>query len=169
MQSRKYVLYYLNYPYYLTGKETEMNVEQIARNFMTEMIYSPEKAKALITADAMESGGMLPQAMPLVEGLKSPSPLMTAFPDGKVEIDSIKVDGNQATVSVHLNGTQTGPFSFGVPGVPDLPPTGKKAGMKDRFVVTVQGDKVSNVLIDSPADGGLPALLAQLGYKMPGM
>jgi hypothetical protein len=33
----------------------------------------------------------------------------------------------------------------------------------------VQGDKVSRLEVDSPSDGGLPALLAQLGIKMPGM
>jgi len=40
---------------------------------------------------------------------------------------------------------------------------------KDVYIVTVQGDKVSHLQIDSPADGGLPAVLAQIGVKLPGM
>ena len=33
----------------------------------------------------------------------------------------------------------------------------------------VRGNKVSHKRVDSPADGGIPAMLAQLGVKMPAM
>lgn len=56
-----------------------------------------------------------------------------------------------------------------MPGMPSLPPTGKKVSVPDKFIVTVQGDKVSHLQVDSPADGGIPAMLGQLGVKMPGM
>jgi len=41
--------------------------------------------------------------------------------------------------------------------------------VKDAYIVTAQGDKVSHFQVDSPADGGIPAMLAQLGVKMPAM
>jgi hypothetical protein len=41
--------------------------------------------------------------------------------------------------------------------------------VKDTYIVTVQGDKVSHLQVESPTDGGIPAMLAQLGVKMPGM
>ena len=41
--------------------------------------------------------------------------------------------------------------------------------MKDTYVVTVQGDKVSHMKVNSPSDGGIPAAMAQIGVKMPGM
>jgi hypothetical protein len=50
-----------------------------------------------------------------------------------------------------------------------IPPTGKKVSVKDAYVVTVQGDKVSHFEVNSPADGGIPAALAQIGVKMSGM
>jgi hypothetical protein len=57
-----------------------------------------------------------------------------------------------------------------MPGMPtNMPPTGKKVSAKDVFVVTVEGDKVSHLHVDSPGGGGLPALLAQLGVNLPGM
>ncbi len=56
-----------------------------------------------------------------------------------------------------------------MPGMPSLPPTGKKVSAKDAFVVTVQGDQVSHMSVESPVDGGILAMLAQLGVKMPGM
>ena len=86
-----------------------------------------------------------------------------------MEIDPVTLNGgNQASV-IKFNGTQTGPFKFGMPGVPDVPPTGRKVSVKDSFVLTFQGDKVAMQRIQSPADGGLPGILAQLGVKMPAM
>ena len=50
-------------------------------------------------------------------------------------------------------------------------PPGKreKVSAKDAYVITVMGDKVSHFQVNSPADGGIPAMLAQLGVKMPAM
>ena len=80
------------------------------------------------------------------------------------------MNGNQATVNVELSGTNTGTLSLPLPGMPGMiPATGKKTSVPDTLIVTVEGDKVSHLQIDSPAGGGLPALLAQLGVKMPGM
>jgi hypothetical protein len=41
--------------------------------------------------------------------------------------------------------------------------------VKDTYIVTVQGDKISRLDVDSPSDGGIPAALGQIGVKVPGM
>ena len=56
-----------------------------------------------------------------------------------------------------------------MPGMPTIPPTGKKVWVKDTYVLTVHGEKVSSLRMDSPADGGMPGALAQMGVKLPGM
>jgi predicted ester cyclase len=91
------------------------------------------------------------------------------MPDLKFDIQQVTVNGNQATVKAQWGGTQTGPLSLPMPGMPTIPPTGKKVSVKDTYVITVQGDKVSHMHVESPADGGIPAALAQLGVKTPGM
>jgi hypothetical protein len=53
--------------------------------------------------------------------------------------------------------------------MPSIPPTGKQVSVKDTYIVTVQGDKVSRLEVDSPSDGGIPAALGQIGVKVPGM
>ena len=78
------------------------------------------------------------------------------------------MDGNKATVKAQWSGTNTGPLSL-MPGMPTIPPTGKKVSVKDAYIVTVQGDKISHMQVDLPADGGIPAAMAQLGVKMPSM
>jgi predicted ester cyclase len=97
--------------------------------------------------------------------------MRTAFPDLKFEVEQVTANGNQATVNVQLSGTNTGSLSMPLPGMEgmSIPPTGKKVAAKDTFLVTVQGDKVSHMAVDSPAGGGLPGLLAQMGVNMPGM
>jgi hypothetical protein len=53
--------------------------------------------------------------------------------------------------------------------MPTIPATGKKVTVKDSYIITVQGDKVSHFQVESPADGGIPAAIAQLGVKVPSM
>ena len=146
-----------------------MSVEQVARDLIANMT-DVEGTKARLTADAVASGGVLPQPMPALEAFKIVAGLKAAFPDLKFEVEQVTVNGNQATVNTQVSGTNTGPLSLPMPGMPsNMPPTGKKASAKDIFVVTVEGDKVSHLQVDSPAGGGLPALLAQLGVNVPGM
>ena len=145
-----------------------MSVEQVARDFVSSM-NNVEKMKSMVAPNAMASGGMLPQPVPLMESMQSMAGLAAAFPDFRFEVQQVTVNGDQATVKVHMSGTNTGAFDMHLPGLPVIPATGKKVSMQDAFVVTVQGDKVTSMRIDSPADGGLPAILAQMGVKMPGM
>ncbi|MGA2490321.1 MAG: ester cyclase [Anaerolineales bacterium] len=133
------------------------------------MMNDPKKMEGMLTADAMASGGVLPQSMPAMKASKMIGGLTTAFPDLKFEVQEVMVNGNQATVKANIRGTQTGTFSVPLPRMPTVPATGKKVSVKDAFVVTVQGDKVSHLRVDLPANGGIPAILAQIGVKMPGM
>ena len=145
-----------------------MSVEQVARDVVSNMT-NLEKLKTMLTADAMASGGVLPQPIPAMEALKVTGGLTTAFPDLKFDVQQVTVNGDQATVNVQWSGTNTGELSLPIPGMQPVPPTGKKVSVKDTYIITVQGDKVSHFTVKSPADGGIPAALAQMGVKMPGM
>ena len=125
------------------------------------------KIKSMVTADAMASGGVLPQPIPVLEAMKVMDSLTTAFPDLKFDIEQVTVKGDVATVKAKWSGTNSGPMSM--PGMPTVPATGKKVSVKDAYIVTVKGDKVSHMQVDSPADGGIPAAMAQIGVKMPAM
>ena len=145
-----------------------MSVEQVARDFVSHM-NNAETMNTMVTTDAMASGGVLPQPIPIAEAMKVMDGLMTAFPDLKFEVKQVTVNGNQATVNTMWSGRNSGPLSLPMPGMPAIPATGKTVLVKDTYIVTVEGDKVSHMQIDSPSDGGLPAALAQMGVKMPGM
>jgi predicted ester cyclase len=155
-------------PVGILRKEFPMSVEQVAHDFVTHM-NDPERLKELVAPDAMASGGVLPQALPVTQALGMVNALVTAMPDLSFDIEQTAVNGDQATVRVRWSGTQSGPLSLPLEGMPTLLPTGKKVSVKDAYVLTVQGDKVSHMRVESPADGGIPAALKQLGVEVPAM
>jgi predicted ester cyclase len=143
-----------------------MSIDQLARDFIANMT-DVAKIKAMTTADAMVSGGVLPQPMPMMETMQIMVGLATAFPDLKIDVQQVTVNGNQATVKVTWGGTNNGPWNM--PGMPAIPATGKKVSVKDAYVFTAQGDKISHMHVDSPSDGGIPAAMMQIGVKVPSM
>jgi len=145
-----------------------MNVEQIASDFITKM-NDVNAAESYLTPDAVAAGGVLPQPILAKEAIGMLSALNTAFPDLKFDVQNVTAKGNQATVQAIWSGTNKGPLNLPMPGMPSIPPTGKSVSVKDTYIVTVQGDKVSRLGVDSPSDGGIPAALAQIGVKVPGM
>jgi SnoaL-like polyketide cyclase len=145
-----------------------MSVEQIASDFITKL-NDVNAAESYLTPDAVSAGGVLPQPIPAKEAIGMLSALKTAFPDLKFDIQNVTVKGNQATVQAIWSGTNKGPLNLPMPGMPSIPSTGKGVSVKDTYIVTVQGDKVSRIEVDSPPDGGIPAALDQIGVKVPGM
>jgi predicted ester cyclase len=145
-----------------------MSVEQVARDFIAKMNVE-NVAKSYLTPDAMAAGGVLPQPMPASEAFKMMGALNTAFPDLKFDIQNVTVKGNQATVQAIWRGTNKGPLNLPIPGLQSIPPTGKQVSVKDTYIVTVEGDKVSRLEVNSPPDGGVPGALGQIGVKVPGM
>ncbi len=143
-----------------------MSVEQVARDFVSNM-KDLQKIQSMLTPDAMVDGGVLPQPMPAMEAFQIVSGLNSALPDLKFDIQQVTVNGNQATVNILWHGTQTRTFTPPMPGMMPIPATGKAVSVKDKFIITVQGDKVSHMTVDSPADGGIPAALGQMGAKPP--
>ena len=65
-----------------------MSVEKVARDFVSHM-NDTERMKSMVTADAMASGGILPQPIPVTEALKIMTGLTTAFPDLKFEVQKV--------------------------------------------------------------------------------
>lgn len=145
-----------------------MSVEQIARDFITRL-NDVNAAESYLTPDAVSAGGVLPQPIPAKEAIGMLSALKTAFPDLKFDIQNVAVKGNQASVQAIWSGTNKGPLNMPLPGLQSIPATGKPVSVKDTYIVTVQGDKVSRLEVDSPPDGGIPAALAQIGVTVPGM
>ncbi len=149
-----------------------MSVEQVARDFITNM-QDVQKVKSYLAPGATVDGGILPQPVPATQAVDIINKLDQAFSDLHFDIKSVSVNGNKATVHATWGGTQSQPLRLDVPGMQGLPntglpPTGKHVSVADTYIVTVEGDKVTHLTVDSPPDGGIPGALRQLGINLPG-
>jgi hypothetical protein len=59
------------------------------------MTDSKKKILGMLTAGAMASGGVLPQAMPAMDAFEVTAGLISVFPDIKFEVQQVRVYGNQ--------------------------------------------------------------------------
>lgn len=86
--------------------------------------------------------------------------MLAAFPDWHYEVHAITAQGERVIVELTAIATHTAPLQMG--GM-TLPPTGKRVSVPDRFIFTVQNEHIVELQVDSPPDGGAPAMMRQLG------
>lgn len=123
------------------------------------------KASARTAENVVVIDPTLPRALDKATFFSQMDAILKAFPDWKYDLESLDADGKRVTVSVTALATNTAPLRL--PGMPTIPATGKRVSVPDRFVFTVENDRVTELKIDSPSNGGAAAMLAQLGVQMP--
>ena len=145
-----------------------MTPEDIIRESLAAFNARDEaKAYAHFAADLVVNNFM-PHPIGLAEFKALNAANLAAFPDWHFEIKQIQTQGNRATVSVQVSGTQNGPINF--PGMPPIPASGKKVSVADKFVCTVGNDNSLHQMdFDSPPGGGFAGVMSQLGIQLPGM
>jgi predicted ester cyclase len=147
-----------------------MTPEQVVRDFLTAF----EKSGAPAATPFLADNAVVNAVNPPIQGGRDlfiglGTLLQGALPDYKWGVQQMTTQGNNVTVTARWTGTQTGPFKLGafMPGMPDVPASGKKVSVPDKFIFTVTGDKISGLKIDSGPNGGLPEMLKQLGVQLP--
>jgi len=147
-----------------------MSAEQVVRDFMNTYETQGVEPAIPYLADNLS----LSSTNPPIQGGKREfigqgTLIKEAMPDYRWGVQSTNTQGDQVTVTMRWTGTHTGVFRMSefMPGAPDIPPTGKKLSVADKFIFTVQGNKITGLRIDSPADGGLIGMLQQLGIQLP--
>jgi hypothetical protein len=120
-------------------------------------------ALSYATPDATASGGVLPGDIPLGAALQVMGALYGGISDFRFEIQEMQETGDTVSVHFRWGGTHDSMLWLNVAGLPDIPPTGKPIWVNDVFVFTFTNEKVRAVRVDSPAEGGIPGALAQVG------
>jgi len=147
-----------------------MSAEQVVRDFLNTFETQGVEPAIPYLADNLGLSAVNP---PLQGGkqefIGQGALIKEAMPDYRWGVQTMNTQGNQITVTMRWTGTHSGILRLSgfVPGAPDVPPSGKKLSVADKFIFTVQGDKITRVHIDSPTDGGLVGMLQQLGIQLP--
>jgi predicted ester cyclase len=126
-----------------------------------------KKADSML-ADDMVFAGPVPEPLGKHEFLGVQMAMHTAMPDWKFNGEDYMENGDVVTANLHITGIQTGELSLPMPGLPKIPPSGKKVSLpKEQTTFTVKNGKLSRLDAASTPGGGVMGILSQLGVKMP--
>jgi predicted ester cyclase len=127
------------------------------------------KAKSFLSND-FQFSGPVPEPINAEAWMGMSLSLKKAFPNLEYHFHVESMDGDTASISAQLKGTQTGEFDLTGMHMGTIPATNKAfSAAKEYGKATVKGDKVTS-WANTPIEGaGLMAILGQLGIKPPSM
>lgn len=145
-----------------------MKPSEVVIAFMTAIEAENYSTAESLISDKMEVYGVSPLPLGKKEYLGVHRALSSGLPDFKFNYKVTKEEGNTVYVTVHLTGTHTREMQAPVPGMNNIPATGKSVNMPEEpSKVTVAGDQVVRIDLQPVPGGGVPGLLKQIGVDLP--
>lgn len=145
-----------------------MNAQQIAQKVVKAIEDQDWQAAQALLADDYTFSGAVPQPIGGPEWLGVHRALAKAMPDLRFNFVPGKTEGNTVEGAIQITGTHTGEFSLPMPGLPQVPATGKKiTNAIEPVRVTARGDKLINWEVTPVPDGGLLGILSRMGATVP--
>jgi len=125
-----------------------------------------EQTVTALVADDFKLSGPVPQPVGKQEFIGLMHAVVAALPDFAFNISSYEENGDTVIAKSHITGTHTGVLAL--PGLPPIPPTGKKVRLPEEVqTYTLKDGKLHVLTTDARPDAGIPGLLAQLGVEIP--
>jgi predicted ester cyclase len=119
-----------------------------------------------LVADDFTLSGVTPQPLDKSTFIRLGHALLAAFPDWSFNASDYREEGDNVFLTTRITGTHTGVLAA-IPGGPQVPATGKQVAIPaEQHVYTLRDGKLSSLKVTSPADGGIPALYAQVGAPL---
>lgn len=145
-----------------------MNAEEITRKIFAAIESGDMDTVASYLSDDFVFSGPVPEPISGEQWLGLQRLLLAAFPDWSFNLSDVQVTGNVARTTHQITGTHTGDLALSPMGIPVVPTTGKSVKLPvEHADLTFEGDKVVRLHADTPAGGGVPGLLQQIGVEMP--
>ena len=120
-----------------------------------------------MVADDYVFAGPVPEPVGKREFMGLQMALLKAMPDWNFNAADFKENGDVVTVTLQVTGTQTGELSLPMPGIPIIPPSGKRVSLPgETSTFTVKNGKLARLDVASTPGGGLMGILSQLGVPM---
>jgi len=137
--------------------------EQLVRSLF-EALEARRYTQALsYISDAFVNTGSLPLPLNKYQWVANLQALINAMPDLCLGVSDIRGAENRVQMTFQLRGTHTAQLKFPSPGMPCLPPTGKKVALpKQRALVTVKDGLIVALHMERLSNGGIPGVLQQI-------
>ena len=128
-----------------------------------------DKAASYLSDDFVFAGPV-PQPVGKNEFIAIQSAFLRAMPDWSFNSHDEVEERDKVRVAVQITGTHTHELVLPMPGMPPIPPTGKRISLPVEHVeYTLSGNKITSLSSDNVPGGGVPGVLAQMGVPLPSM
>jgi predicted ester cyclase len=125
------------------------------------------RAESLIS-DQLSVEGVGPMPLGKKEFLGVHRALATGIPDFSFNFKTLNENGSQVQVKLAITGTHTHEMKSPVPGLKNVPATGRAIKMPEEKVqISVDNDKIVRIVVEPTLQGGLHGLLRQIGVEIP--
>ena len=145
-----------------------MNAEEITRAIYAAIESGDMDAVGSHLSDDFLFSGPVPEPIGFEPWSGMQKLMLAALPDWSFNLSDVRVTGSVAHATHQITGTHTGNLDLSALGLPVVPATGKAVKLPvEQADLTFEGSKVTRLHIEVPADGGVAAILQQLGVEMP--
>jgi predicted ester cyclase len=114
-----------------------------------------------LMTDDYTATGLAPMSIGKPELIGGEQAWHAASPDRHITLDQAREEGGVVKAMLTVSGTHTG--TLALPGLPPIPPTGKRYTLTGNLTATVRGSQVA-AMANEPTS---PDVLAQLGVQVP--
>jgi len=146
-----------------------MDPEMVVRECFAAFEASQFEKAAGYFADNFVLSGPTPQPIGKKEFVALQTALRQAFPDWKFNMHNFHTEGDTVTLVLQITGTHTRTLPSLMPGVPEVPATGKHISLPEEHCqATVKDGKMTSFSTDAGSDGGVMGLFQQIGVPIGG-
>lgn len=147
-----------------------MNTQELAQAFEQVINTGDWDTVASYLADDFQFSGPVPEPVGAAEWIRLNRTMQAGMPDMSVNLRIISVEGDVIRSVDQLTGTHTADLDLTPLGIGVIPATGRKVSLpQESGVARVRDGKVVSIELNTPENGGLVGLLAQLGVEPPQM
>ncbi len=149
-----------------------MDPKEVVLAFMAAWEEPDFDAMQTYLADDFKLTGVSPQPLDKRWMIADTKARWSAFPDWTYNFRVVGMQGNVVQGVSRVSGTHTGTLIPPVPGMPPIPPTGKRVSLpEETCFVTVRNTQIVEYRVEKNANyegSGYTLILKQLGVEIPG-
>ncbi len=145
-----------------------MNTQELAQAFARALNAGDWDTVASYLADDFQFSGPVPEPVGAAEWIGLNRTLQAGMPDMSINLRIVAVSGDEIQSEDQLTGTHTSDLDLTPLGIGVIPATGRSVTLpKETGVARVKDGKIASIHLNTPQDGGIAGLLAQLGVQPP--
>jgi hypothetical protein len=153
-----------------SARSIQMNTQKLAQDFAKAINAGDWDTVASYLADDFQFSGPVPEPVSGAEWIGLNQTMQAGMPDMSINLRIVSVEGDEIRSVDQVTGTHTSDLDLTPQGIGVIPASGKRLSLpQETGVARVRDGKLVSIHLNTPENGGLAGLLAQLGVEPPPM